>query len=336
MWHGIAGTRHAHSAAPGWQIQRRYACPALTRKVPRARNFAQRSLGNGVSIERHIHGARFFSCVAHIQRDTPSDCRLDVILDPLLAALAGAHNRLGCAAPLGAIHDQRAARVGLGLDHLHRIEACCRRQNVARHIGLQACLQLALRRGECGLDLLFRFRCAATVFVACSNALGQSQFDFVPARHEVRASHRLCALEDAGQRVVIRCRHRIELVVVTTRAGHRQPHEGARHNVELFIHHIDQQLGLVLLGQHLGPKHQEARRRQPINVLFFVRGRRQQIASQLLGQKAVVRFIAIEGRHDPITPTPGMRHSEVLIQAIRVGVARQIEPMARPTLTKAR
>ena len=89
---------------------------------------------------------------------------------------------------------------------------------------------------------------------------------------ELDAVHRSRAHQDAGQRVIIGRRYRIELVVVAAGAAERQAHERLADGVDLLVHHVHAQFWLVSLGQHLGPDDQETGRGQEF-VAFGLRGR---------------------------------------------------------------
>ena len=59
--------------------------------------------------------------------------------------------------------------------------------------------------------------------------------------------HRIGALENTRQRVVILGRNRVKLVVMTPRTTERHTHERTSHRVNLLIDHVNGQSFLVLL-----------------------------------------------------------------------------------------
>ena len=89
--------------------------------------------------------------------------------------------------------------------------------------------------------------------------LGRGQRPLVPLGHDLVVLHRLGAFEDAGQRVVVRRRDRVELVVVAAGAAERQPQEGPADGVDLLVDDVHLHLHRVVFGQHLGPERREAR-----------------------------------------------------------------------------
>ena len=52
---------------------------------------------------------------------------------------------------------------------------------------------------------------------------------------------------------------------------------------------------------------------------------RQQVAGELPGDEAIERQVPVERRNHPVAPRPHLAHAIVLI-AVRVGVARDVEP----------
>src|SRR5262249_4522869 len=70
--------------------------------------------------------------------------------------------------------------------------------------------------------------------------------------------------------------------------------------------------------------------------LLLQSGLRQQVASQLLDDELVIGQVAVESADQPVAPAPGERTAGVLLVAIAVGVARDIEPVPRPPLAVMR
>ena len=60
---------------------------------------------------------------------------------------------------------------------------------------------------------------------------------------------------------------------------------------------------------------------------------RQDVPRDLLDRKAVKRHVAIESVDHPLAPAPGVRPLGVLLVAVGVGVASEIEPVDRPALS---
>ena len=72
-------------------------------------------------------------------------------------------------------------------------------------------------------------------------------------------------------------------------------------------------------------------RREPL----LARGVRQQVARELLGRETVEGFVAVERPDHPVAPGPH-RAWAIHLVAVRVGVAREIEPVGRHPLAVAR
>ena len=60
------------------------------------------------------------------------------------------------------------------------------------------------------------------------------------------------------------------------------------------------------------------------------------VASDLFADEAVVGFVAVERIDHVIAVAPDVRPDVVGLEAVRIGVARQIQPLAAPTLAIAR
>ena len=74
--------------------------------------------------------------------------------------------------------------------------------------------------------------------------------------------HRLGAMKDARQSVVVPRRDGIEFVVMTTGTAQRQSKKDFAKCVQLLINDISDQLFFVLLRQHLWTEYKKASRRQ--------------------------------------------------------------------------
>ena len=92
-------------------------------------------------------------------------------------------------------------------------------------------------------------------------------------------------------RVVVPRQQRIELVIVASRAGERDPENALRERIHLLVVHVEQQLLLVLLRQRLLTERQKARRDQAAAVDRARLVGRKQVARNLLAHEAVERDI---------------------------------------------
>ena len=63
---------------------------------------------------------------------------------------------------------------------------------------------------------------------------------------------------------------------------------------------------------------------------------RQEIAGDLFEHEAVERHVRVHGVDDPVAVTPRFAEEEVFVQAVGIGVARQIEPMPAPAFPELR
>ena len=142
----------------------------------------------------------------------------------------------------------------------------------------------------------------------------------------------LRAGEDAGQRIVILREDRIELVIVAARAGDRQAHEGLGGCVDLLVDDVIDGLHSILLRQRPGAQGEESGGDNSALVDPARLVRRQQIAGNLFDEKSIEGRVFVKRLHDVIAIAPGIRKNVVFVHAGRVGVARDIEPVAAPIL----
>jgi hypothetical protein len=116
-------------------------------------------------------------------------------------------------------------------------------------------------------------------------------------------------------------------VVVAPRAFDAQAEKRAPERVDA-IHDV---LSAVLLRNHTALLRLHVvpveSRREPLLL-----GRvRQQVARELPGDEAIERQIAVERGNHPVAPRPHLAHPVVLV-AVRVGVACDVEPFGRHLL----
>ena len=118
-------------------------------------------------------------------------------------------------------------------------------------------------------------------------------------------------------------------MVVAAGAADRQGEKGAAHGVDLLVDDVDQHLVDVLLGEHLGAEHEETRGGDLLEALR-VGLRRHQVAGDLLPDEAVEGLVAVQGVDDVVAVAEGVGEGDVLVEAVRVGVAGDVEPVAAP------
>ena len=123
-------------------------------------------------------------------------------------------------------------------------------------------------------------------------------------------------------------------MIVATGTAHRQTQKRPTDDIDLLVHHIHHQLGLILLGQHLGTQHQKARGHPPIKHLGFGDSLPvEKVSRQLLLKELVVGLVGIERPDHPVAVAPSIGHHLVFVLAVRVGIAGQIQPPAPPPFT---
>ena len=64
------------------------------------------------------------------------------------------------------------------------------------------------------------------------------------------------------------------------------------------------------------------------------RGVRQQVAGQVLADQPVVRHVVVEGADQVVAVAPGERDVGIALAAVRLAVAEQVHPVARPALAE--
>ncbi len=155
-------------------------------------------------------------------------------------------------------------------------------------------------------------------------------------RDNFEVLHRLGALEDARERVIIGLRNGIELVVVTARATDGETHEGARGCIELLVDDVHFHLHRVVFGKHLRAQGQEPGSGPALEGLGIGSGRGQQIAGELLLEKEIVRLVFVERLNHIVAITPRVAVDEIFVKAIGIGVSRNVQPVPSPALAVVR
>ena len=156
----------------------------------------------------------------------------------------------------------------------------------------------------------------------------------VGRRIDVRAEQRLFVGlfrggEDAVQAVVVARRDRIELVIVAARAGDSEAHEAAGNDIDAVVDDV------VLVAKKTTAEREEAHRGER----RFVVAERELVGGELLHEKLVERLVVVERADDVVAIRVGKRKAALGIAhevALRVGVARDIEPEAAPAFAVAR
>ena len=159
--------------------------------------------------------------------------------------------------------------------------------------------------------------------------LGEARLLGVGRQLEVVApAHRR---EEGAQAVVVLLQDRVELVVVAAGAAHAQPHE----HLAGIVGHVGEddlvlaaRVALVVLVDRIA---QVRRGHQHLRIL-----RIDLVAGELLAHELVVRLVGVQALDDVVAVGPGVRPQCVLVVAVALGVAHQVEPVLRPALAVAR
>ncbi len=149
-------------------------------------------------------------------------------------------------------------------------------------------------------------------------------------------------LEDRSETVVIDLRDRLVAMVVALRASEAETQQRRRDRLDRLGH--DSIPRDVLIGRTrrrpIWSHAQETCRRQLVEILrreIRVRQRHEFVAGKLLNEELIERLVVVEGANDVVAVLEGPRAHRVFIGvAIRVGVARDIEPVPAPTLAVVR
>ena len=138
-------------------------------------------------------------------------------------------------------------------------------------------------------------------------------------------------VEEGAQRVEVLLRGRIVLVIVAYGTTHGQAHECCAVGLRSFARNVHAQFfgnGSSLVAAH-AQAHIPARD-QRIEILC-----RQQVARDLLHRKLIEGLVAVEGTDKIVAERPDIA-AVVVVQSIRVGIARIVEPIARSLFAKTR
>ena len=138
-------------------------------------------------------------------------------------------------------------------------------------------------------------------------------------------------VEEGEEAVKITLGNGIVFVIVAARAAHGEAQPGGGGGFQT-VHHI---LHLVLFGHGTALEIHHVVAVETAGQFLFCSGVRQKVARQLFNGELVIRHVVVEGRDDPIAPVPHFALAVDVI-AVRIGVARQIQPLQGHALAKAR
>ena len=139
--------------------------------------------------------------------------------------------------------------------------------------------------------------------------------------------------KNSGHGVVVACRDLIEFVIVAASAGDGHSQQRAGDRVDLFVDDVGFFFRAILLGRDLDPHGQVGGRRQPAIGDGRIRRVRQEVAGELFADELVEGAVLVEGVYDVVAVVVGEGIGRVLIGAVRVGVAYDVEPVTSPALS---
>jgi len=169
-----------------------------------------------------------------------------------------------------------------------------------------------------------------------------SDFDLFGAAENLRALpllggrvHRDVGLmrivEECEEAIVFLVLQRIVLVIVALRALNRDPEDALADRV----HAIEHGLHAELLGVDAALLVEHGVAQKAGGHALVLRGVGQQVARDLFDDEAIVGEVAIEGVDDPVAIEPDEAR-RVFFVAVGIGIARGVEPHARPALAIVR
>ena len=127
--------------------------------------------------------------------------------------------------------------------------------------------------------------------------------------------------------VVVFLRNGIELVVMTSRALDRESENPSADRRDHVIEILVPEFRIVFLAEaHLRVVAKKACGDQRVRCNGI-----ELISGELLTQELIPGSIAIKGSNHVIAISPGIRAVEIVLVAIRIGVARYIQPMPSPS-----
>ena len=133
------------------------------------------------------------------------------------------------------------------------------------------------------------------------------------------------------QPVVVALRNRLELVVVTARATDGETEQRERGRVGHVIQGIAPALHLIGGIDHVGSEEVERRRDLRIRI-----AREKFITRQLFTDETVVGLVRVQGPHHVVTVAPRVGPRRIVLEAVTLRKAGQIQPVSPPPLAVVR
>ena len=126
-------------------------------------------------------------------------------------------------------------------------------------------------------------------------------------------------------------------MVVAAGAAERESEERLADGVDLLVDDVGQELLLIPLGEDLRPHGEEPGggdepRAFPLGHPLLD----EEVAGEVRPQEGVDGHVAVEGLDHPVAVAPGVAMGDVLVEAVGVGVADDVEPVPGLVLAVAR
>ena len=159
---------------------------------------------------------------------------------------------------------------------------------------------------------------------------------FVPRGRSLQVVHRMGALEDRRQCIVIVGGNGIELMIVAAGTAERRRQKSPAQRIDLFVDQIHFQLHLVGFCQNFRADGEEPQRSETLmlNGQNFRGG--QQVAGQLLDHELVVGLVVVKSVDDVVAVSPGVAKGDVLVEPIGICITGNVEPVPSPAFTVVR
>ena len=116
-------------------------------------------------------------------------------------------------------------------------------------------------------------------------------------------------------------------MIVATGAPHAQAQEDLSRDVGDVVEDVGPLPAGVALVVLVGPQPEVAGRDAKFGVVGI-----ELVAGELLGQESIIRFVGIQALDDVVAISPRGGSIGILAVSVRLGVADQVEPVARPSL----
>ena len=208
--------------------------------------------------------------------------------------------------------NQTVSRRRVGICIAHRSPRLCLQRANLRH-----------RRVAAGVETLELRLGISLAEVVAHHAHHILRLDRVERRILVRRNTR----EIRGKLEVLLLPQRVALVIVATAAAHAYAEKCARGGVDHRVHVVGQRLREIRNFVVPQAEPEEARRDEGVEVAVG-----QLVARNMGANEARVRHVVVQRAHHKVAVLPRGLFVAVALEAVGVGVAHEVEPVARPFL----